>query len=767
MELSRKKVKTINPEYINQNTGQVFLMMRHSPNRFINADTVKNKHMFSEIDGNKAYTYAFINISQVPIYNEFDNWKYFRKKDNIEKLHKLTLYIVKVKKPNLFLNKKICLIFGLFLKYMIEDVEIIYYKEPSFVFDCDYESIVDELYKNKISDDVDEDKHIKKMIANVNFGLMEKCRNKSQQSFVFKNIHEAQYYQGKYGGKLNVIKQETDNEMFIDRYYVLNVSETAVLNNGFRYIKELLLQYHNFNMHQTQQLLKENDIDIYSVKTDAMTILKSDVDKACKLLDIGRNIGQWKINDDFTFPKDNYSVKERKFIKIPMTHKELIEIKDEYDMDDIRSKIEENKKVLIKSKFAGGGKSYIAKHLSEKYKALFVVPTNNLKQECEVEAITINQFFGVGVGEEDRTTAYDHSEYHVIVFDEIYFHNLYFLAKILNFVNTTDKMVVATGDEHQLESVADITNTKDYETYINHCIFKIFPKYIYLKECKRLKTEEDKIKLSSIYDDIFVNKLPKKEIIEKYFPYTEGIDCENNIAYTNETCRTISGQIRHMQGKKDEYELHEILIRRKRIKTKHTLFQVNFRYEIVELHYEDKNDYAILENIKTKERQIITLFNLRNFFIFAYCYTAHSKQGCSVDGDIVIYDWMRSYATLNWLYTAITRARDLNRVKFYQNDVGGEITDYEINQYLNKKIQGYRKQDRDAKRKIDEETYINIEWLRDRMNKSCSNCGEEFLIEKERGSIISNLTAQRLNNSRCHSKDNIKAFCVYCNCSSH
>ena len=145
---------------------------------------------------------------------------------------------------------------------------------------------------------------------------------------------------------------------------------------------------------------------------------------------------------------------------------------------------------------------------------MFVVPTKNLKQECEVEAITINQFLGVGVGEEDRTTAYDHSDYNVIVFDEIYFHNLYFLAKILNFVNTTDKMVVATGDEHQLESVADITNTKDYETYINQCIFRIFPKYIYLKECKRLKTEDDKVKLSNIYDDIFVNKLPKKEIIE-------------------------------------------------------------------------------------------------------------------------------------------------------------------------------------------------------------------------------------------------------------
>ena len=53
------------------------------------------------------------------------------------------------------------------------------------------------------------------------------------------------------------------------------------------------------------------------------------------------------------------------------------------------------------------------------------------------------------------------------------------------------------------------------------------------------------------------------------------------------------------------------------------------------------------------------------------------------------------------------------------------------------------------------------------MNKCCNNCGEEFLIEKEKGVISSNLTAQRLNNNIAHHKNNCKAFCVYCNCSSH
>ena len=759
----KSKCKVINPKYINTKTGEISIFMKHSPNRFIDVNVRENKPYFIEVDANKAYTYAFISFNKVPIFNEFDCWKNYSNND----INELTLYIVKVKKKSLFFNKNICLVYGKFFKEFINDVDIIYYKEPSFIFDCDYRSIIDDLYNEKISDDDEEDKQIKKMIANVNFGLMEKTYNKSQQSMVFRNLHEAQYYQGKYGGRLNIIKERDEDDTYNNKYFVLNISEKALLTNGFRFLKELLLQFHNYNMYETFKTLNENDVEVFSVKTDAFTVRKTDVDKVNDLLDIGKDVGQWKINEDFNFPKDNYKIQSCKLIEIPIVNKSLIEIKDEWDMDNIIYEIEKHKKVLIKARYAGSGNTYIANKLREKYKSMCVVSTNNLQQESEGDAMTINKFFGISVGDE-KMKAFDYSDCDVIVFDEIYFHNIYFLARILEFVKTTDKIIVATGDENQLESVADITNTHDYDEYINHCIFQIFPKYIYLKECKRIKTEEGKKKLSNIYNDIFVNKIQdKRYLIEKYLGFTDEIKCENNIAYTNETCRTVSGQIRHMKGKKDDYQIGEIVICRKRIKTKNTVFHVNFRYEIVNIHYEDKNDFVELENIKTKQRQATTMYNLRNFFIFAYCYTAHSKQGCSVDGDIVIFDWMRSYASMKWFYTSLTRCRDLDRVKFYKYDVGTEITDYEIDQYLNKKIQGYKKQDRDASREVDDDKYIDITWLRDRMNKCCNNCGEEFLIEKEKGVISSNLTAQRLNNNISHHKNNCKAFCVYCNCSAH
>ena len=66
-------------------------------------------------------------------------------------------------------------------------------------------------------------------------------------------------------------------------FYVLNISDMKTLTNGFRYIKELLLQMHNFKMYSDYLTLKENDIDVYSVKTDAFTIGEDDVVKAQQL----------------------------------------------------------------------------------------------------------------------------------------------------------------------------------------------------------------------------------------------------------------------------------------------------------------------------------------------------------------------------------------------------------------------------------------------------------------------------------------------------
>ena len=96
------------------------------------------------------------------------------------------------------------------------------------------------------------------------------------------------------------------------------------------------------------------------------------------------------------------------------------------------------------------------------------------------------------------------------------------------------------------------------------------------------------------------DKEPILSVIEQYFGWSEGVEiCENNIAFTNNTCKRVSKRIRDMKGIKEEYIIGEEVICRKYIKTKGKKFNVNIKYKISDI----KNDDFILENVATCERQ--------------------------------------------------------------------------------------------------------------------------------------------------------------------
>ena len=143
---------------------------------------LSTKHLISqqEIDVSKAYTSAFITIDKIPIFNEFDHFKLYRD----ETIEDYNMYIVKTHDVSLMFNKQYNLCYGKFLK-QIKNVDILAYKKPSFIKEVNYKEIVEELYKCDISDIKDEDTYIKKLIANVNFGMLEKGQNTSVKSFIY------------------------------------------------------------------------------------------------------------------------------------------------------------------------------------------------------------------------------------------------------------------------------------------------------------------------------------------------------------------------------------------------------------------------------------------------------------------------------------------------------------------------------------------------------------------------------------------------------
>ncbi len=64
------------------------------------------------------------------------------------------------------------------LKVDLHHVEILAFKKPSSIIPVDYKKILQELYSQDISPSYDENTAIRKTIANISFGLLEKSCNK-------------------------------------------------------------------------------------------------------------------------------------------------------------------------------------------------------------------------------------------------------------------------------------------------------------------------------------------------------------------------------------------------------------------------------------------------------------------------------------------------------------------------------------------------------------------------------------------------------------
>ena len=181
--------------------------------------------------------------------------------------------------------------------------------------------------------------------------------------------------------------------------------------------------------------------------------------------------------EDIKLPNERYKVVDNQLVKLPTYENEEIEINDEYDTDEIIGAIEDKRHVMIRACYAGCGKSYIPKQMKNR-NVLFIVPTNNFSQECGVEAITVNKFFGVGVKNE-RMKAHDYSSYDVLVFDEIFFNPIPIQVKIGKLMEENkDKIIIATGDTDQLPSVSEVSNMKDYQEYMDGCINQMFKYHI-------------------------------------------------------------------------------------------------------------------------------------------------------------------------------------------------------------------------------------------------------------------------------------------------
>ena len=124
-EFNKALFNPLHKSYYNETDIQILKECRTIPpvgetNKFykvFNQRTEKyDKYAFmtettTEIDVRKAYTHAFNQITEIPVFNQFDIWKHFNyKAHDYSKFHELTLFLVKPKEQALFFNKTHCMV---------------------------------------------------------------------------------------------------------------------------------------------------------------------------------------------------------------------------------------------------------------------------------------------------------------------------------------------------------------------------------------------------------------------------------------------------------------------------------------------------------------------------------------------------------------------------------------------------------------------------------------------------------------------------------
>ena len=95
------------------------------------------KHLHNDvepcsIDRRKAFSKAGSEIVKVPVFKEFDVWKPYGDKADVNRFGDYTLYLVKACQGNIFFNKKFNLVYGKHLKQLISRgvvVKILFYKK--------------------------------------------------------------------------------------------------------------------------------------------------------------------------------------------------------------------------------------------------------------------------------------------------------------------------------------------------------------------------------------------------------------------------------------------------------------------------------------------------------------------------------------------------------------------------------------------------------------------------------------------------------------
>ena len=654
---------------------------------------------------------------------------------------------------------------------------------------------------------------LKKFLVNKAIGMCGKKFNKKSSTMLFKDKAEADKYAEIISGEISAGFLTAGKVL-----YIVSDERKVRLCDGFYFTQHIVYNKQRKALYDIASLPQTKDKQIMAVKTDAIWFRGITEDQVPKDNSFS-GIGSYEITHNKKFHVSPPTIKQFKEVDMPEVKGidsegvrlvfvsggppiQEITINDEFDAEEFSTVFSENNLLLVKGVIPGAGKTYALKAFCRKKglnKCLIVTPWNALADENRIEgfqSITFYKLIGLRLSGEAKTS-FDISEIEVIVFDEVFLYDPFLLSKLRSFVlsnlemeNGTKRLFFAAGDPNQNKPIFNmLAQGDDAKDYYRKAVSSIFPNQITLKVCKRVKfknpenEEEHKLNetqrtlLTEIRDLVLNSDMPLSEIARHYFKPVKTLEDAEGMAvcYLNKTASIVNnykqatlvkgmpkGSVKTYGGK-TFYVGQRLCCRKyKNFRKKDTPnLYVNYTYVVTEVGREglkikgtDGTEHDITYNLE------------RTHFTYNHAHTCHSIQGSTATEGITIFDLDCWFITRDWFYTALTRANDLDKVFYFDGDLGSRpIRQNEFIIGLKQKIQGHRYADMVANRPFEEEDYVTAEDILALIMTStkCCFCGKDVQmsgVDDEHGDQYS---LDRINNDLPHTKDNVRLSCLACN----
>ena len=232
--------------------------------------------------------------------------------------------------------------------------------------------------------------------------------------------------------KIKKIVAELDNYKTIT-----NEQLRALLHPTFgKQVNKILTKVHKV-AGSVYVIMELNKTDIIHVLTTQIKTSEPEIETIKELV-FDNSIGGIKFEDNKFLINKKIEMIENTLIQIEQPPVNVITLKNEYDLEEIKQVLQTNDKTLILGTLPGTGKTTSAKNCG--YKLLFVTPFNKLSQELRkdgYESVTLHRLLGMGITDEQTKTmsAMVVSEYEAICFDEIMLYNVNHLARIYRYIH--------------------------------------------------------------------------------------------------------------------------------------------------------------------------------------------------------------------------------------------------------------------------------------------------------------------------------------------